>query len=63
MPIATAYTVMGNFKMAMEWLEKAYSSKGPGISVLVLSPFFDPLYGFSDFLDFLKKVYIVPRKV
>ena len=55
--VAEAFTVLGDRRMAFEWLEKAYAQHEDSLPALLkLSPRFDPLRSDPRFQDLMHRV-------
>jgi serine/threonine protein kinase/tetratricopeptide (TPR) repeat protein len=58
--IAVVYCGLGNKKLALEWLQKAYTERDGNMIFLDVEPIFDPLRSNAQFTLLLKKVGLAP---
>jgi serine/threonine-protein kinase len=53
--IATVHTGLGDKDQAIEWLDKAYDGRHPGLVLIKVDPMFDSLRGDARFQELLKR--------
>jgi serine/threonine protein kinase/Tfp pilus assembly protein PilF len=58
--VATIYTGLGDKDRAVEWLNKAYEGRHPGLVLIKIDPMFDDLRGDARFQELLKRFDRVP---
>lgn len=54
--IAQACAWRGEIDRAFEWIERAYTQRGPGITNVATDPFFRPLHNDARWLPFMRKM-------
>ena len=54
--VAEVYAQRADLRSALHWLEVAYSKRDPGLAELISSTHFKPLYQYSEFREFARRV-------